>query len=106
MTLATLKTNTPAPVGTRGRYSDNPNSTIPITAVCLDIDDTLVDYGSSMRAGLREMLGADDAWPAWCATTERHYPRFTAGEVDSIPCDANALRNSSQTGANCSTTTR
>ena len=50
--------------------------------MCLDIDDTLVDYGSSMRAGLREMLGADDAWPAWCATTERHYPRFTAGEVD------------------------
>ena len=54
----------------------------PITAVCLDIDDTLVDYGSSMRAGLREMLGADDAWAAWCATTERHYTRFTAGEVD------------------------
>ena len=77
MTLATLKTTTPSPVGTRDL-----RSATPITAICLDIDDTLVDYGSSMRAGLREMLGADDAWPAWCATTERHYPRFTAGEVD------------------------
>lgn len=53
-----------------------------ISAVCLDIDDTLVDYGASMRAGLREMLGADDAWSDWCVTTERHYCRFTAGEID------------------------
>lgn len=53
-----------------------------ISAVCLDVDDTLVDYGASMRAGLRAMLGADDAWSDWCATTERHYCRFTAGEVD------------------------
>jgi putative hydrolase of the HAD superfamily len=82
VTLATLETSTPAPVGTPDPYSATPNSATPITAVCLDIDDTLVDYGSSMRAGLREMLGADDAWSAWCAITEQHYPRFTAGEVD------------------------
>ncbi|MDQ3990254.1 MAG: HAD family hydrolase [Actinomycetota bacterium] len=82
MTLATPEIRTPAPAGTPGLHSTTPNSAVPITAVCLDIDDTLVDYGSSVRAGLREMLGADDAWPAWCATTERHYPRFTAGEVD------------------------
>ncbi|MDQ3887331.1 MAG: HAD family hydrolase [Actinomycetota bacterium] len=77
MTVTTPETRTLTSAGTRDLYS-----AAPITAVCLDIDDTLVDYGSSMRAGLREMLGADDAWPAWCATTERHYPRFTAGEID------------------------
>lgn len=54
----------------------------PIRAVSLDIDDTMVDYGVSMRAGLVEMLGDDDAWPSWCAVTERHYRRFTSGEVD------------------------
>lgn len=53
-----------------------------IRAVCMDIDDTLVDYGTSMRAGLLELLGADDEWSDWCATTERHYPRYTAGEID------------------------
>ncbi len=82
VTLAAPEAKTPAPVGAPELCSATPNSAIPITAVCLDIDDTLVDYGSSMRAGLREILGADDAWPAWCAATERHYPRFTAGEVD------------------------
>lgn len=54
----------------------------PIRAVCLDVDDTLVDYGRSMRAGLMEMLGHDEAWASWCALTERHYGRFTAGEID------------------------
>lgn len=59
-----------------------PAARTPIRAVCLDIDDTLVDYGVSMRAGLIEMLGHDDAWQAWWAVTERHYRRFTSGEVD------------------------
>jgi putative hydrolase of the HAD superfamily len=53
-----------------------------IGGVCLDVDDTLVDYGTSMRAGLRELLGADDAWADWCAVTEQYYPRFTSGEID------------------------
>lgn len=50
--------------------------------VCLDIDDTLVDSDGSIRAGLREMLGTDDGWADWRAVSERHYRRFTAGEVD------------------------
>lgn len=53
-----------------------------VGGVCLDVDDTLVDYGTSMRAGLRELLGADDAWADWCALTERYYPRFISGEID------------------------
>ncbi|MGH3978622.1 MAG: HAD family hydrolase [Pseudonocardiaceae bacterium] len=55
---------------------------LSIAGVCLDVDDTLVDYDRSMKAGLREMLGEDDAWPDWCAATERHYLRFTSGQVD------------------------
>ncbi len=74
MTVATTPSRTVTP--------SHPIRSPAISAVCLDIDDTLVDYGASMRAGLREMLGADDSWPAWCATTERHYCRFTAGEID------------------------
>lgn len=53
-----------------------------IRAVCLDVDETLVDYLSSLRAGLRELVGTDEAWSDWYATTERHYPRFIAGEID------------------------
>lgn len=73
MSLATIA---PLPAGTRDRPA------ITVVAVCLDIDDTLVDSDTSTRAGLREILGCDDAWPDWCAATERHYRRFTAGEVD------------------------
>lgn len=41
-----------------------------------------MDSERSIRAGLRELLGAEDAWTEWCATSARHYLRFTAGEVD------------------------
>lgn len=60
----------------RGRRDDR------IQAVCLDVDDTLLDSHWSIRAGLREMLGADEDWSDWCALSGRHYLRFTAGEVD------------------------
>jgi putative hydrolase of the HAD superfamily len=53
-----------------------------IRAVCLDVDDTLVDCMASGRAGLAALLGHDRAWPHWFQLTERHYERFTAGEVD------------------------
>lgn len=53
-----------------------------IAAVCFDVDATLVDYEASTRAGLRELLGTDEAWADWCALTERHYRRYLAGDVD------------------------
>ncbi|MGH3797910.1 MAG: HAD family hydrolase [Pseudonocardiaceae bacterium] len=58
--------------------------TVPlmIAAVCFDVDATLVDHEASTRAGLRELLGTDDAWSDWCALTDRHYLRYLAGEVD------------------------
>nr|WP_243792614.1 HAD family hydrolase [Saccharopolyspora gloriosae] len=53
-----------------------------IKAVCLDIDDTLLDNAASSRLGLRALIGNDAAWPVWRHTTEDHYERYVAGEVD------------------------
>lgn len=53
-----------------------------IAAVCFDVDATLVDYEASTRAGLRELLGSDEAWAEWCLLTERHYRRYLAGDID------------------------
>jgi putative hydrolase of the HAD superfamily len=53
-----------------------------ISAVCFDVDATLVDHEASTRAGLRELLGTDEAWADWCALTDRHYLRYLSGEVD------------------------
>ena len=53
-----------------------------IAAVCFDVDATLVDYETSTRAGLQELLGTDEAWADWCALTDRHYRCYLAGEVD------------------------
>jgi putative hydrolase of the HAD superfamily len=57
-----------------------------VQAVLFDIDDTLVDFGSSAAAGLAHLLGPEAAArdglsDAWHSVTERHYPRFLAGEV-------------------------
>jgi putative hydrolase of the HAD superfamily len=52
-------------------------------AVCLDVDDTLVDHSASARAALRSMIGHDDAWPLWQQVTDEHVARVVAGEIDS-----------------------
>ncbi|MBA8926036.1 putative hydrolase of the HAD superfamily [Kutzneria viridogrisea] len=56
--------------------------TAEIRAVCLDIDDTLIDYGGSVRSVLSAMIGRDDAWPAWQRTTDEHVARVISGECD------------------------
>lgn len=53
-----------------------------IRAICLDIDDTLVDYLASGRAGLAALVGCDRAWDHWAELTELHYDRFLSGEID------------------------
>ncbi|MGH8574016.1 MAG: HAD family hydrolase, partial [Gammaproteobacteria bacterium] len=55
---------------------------LPVAAVCFDVDATLVDYEASTRAGLRELLGTDEAWADWCALTDWHYLRYLGGMVD------------------------
>ena len=52
-------------------------------AVCLDVDDTLVDHTSAMRAALTAMIGRDDAWPLWKQITDEQVARVVAGEIDS-----------------------
>jgi len=59
-----------------------PAGTGSIRAACLDIDDTLVDYVASGRAGLAALVGHDRSWAHWARLTELHYDRFIAGEVD------------------------
>lgn len=53
-----------------------------IRAVCLDIDETLVDYVTSSRMALIALMGHDDAWASWSRLTDAHYDRYIAGEVD------------------------
>jgi putative hydrolase of the HAD superfamily len=53
--------------------------------VCLDVDDTLVDYGHSTMAGLTELVGHEMGWRCsslWRELTERHHDRFIDGEID------------------------
>lgn len=50
--------------------------------MCLDIDDTLLDNARSSRQGLKALVGNDAAWPVWRRTTDEHYARFIAGELD------------------------
>jgi putative hydrolase of the HAD superfamily len=58
------------------------NLTPRIQAVCLDIDDTLVDFTTSARKALRSMIGRDDMWPTWQRMTEEHVAKVVAGEMD------------------------
>lgn len=60
-----------------------PHQLIPIHAVCLDIDDTLVDFTTSARRALARMIGRDDMWPTWQRMTEEHVKKVVAGEMDS-----------------------
>ncbi|GAA3461713.1 HAD family hydrolase [Saccharothrix longispora] len=50
--------------------------------MCLDVDDTLVDYSTSSRAALAAMVGNADAWPLWQRITDEHCSRLLAGELE------------------------
>lgn len=65
----------------------SPTSSVPgkVAAVCFDVDATLVDYEGSTRAGLRELLGTDDAWVEWCSVTDQHYAGYLAGKIGFEP---------------------
>lgn len=61
-----------------------PPAALPPTihAICLDVDDTVIDFTGSARMALSELTGRDDLWPAWQAITEDHSARAIAGEFD------------------------
>ncbi|KAA2253642.1 HAD family hydrolase [Solihabitans fulvus] len=50
--------------------------------MCLDVDDTLVDYTTSSRAALTDMVGHAGAWELWQRITDEHCARLLAGELD------------------------
>jgi putative hydrolase of the HAD superfamily len=65
--------------------SDLPGSTAnppEIKAVCLDIDDTLVDFTRAARSALFALIGRDDMWPAWQRVTDEFVTRAVSGELD------------------------
>lgn len=63
-----------------GRLNDE-HRPIPIRAVCLDIDDTLIDFTSTARQALCDLIGRDDMWSRWQHTTDEHVARVVAGEL-------------------------
>ncbi|TCO57048.1 putative hydrolase of the HAD superfamily [Actinocrispum wychmicini] len=54
-----------------------------IKAVCLDVDDTLVDFTRAARSALFALIGRDDMWPAWQRATDEFVARCVSGELDS-----------------------
>ena len=54
---------------------------IPIRAVCLDIDDTLIDFTATARQALCDLIGRDDMWSRWQRTTDEHVAMVVAGEL-------------------------
>ncbi|WP_084735205.1 HAD family hydrolase [Actinophytocola xinjiangensis] len=52
-----------------------------IHAVCLDIDDTLVDFTATARKALSDMIGRDDMWLKWQRTTDEHVAKVVAGDL-------------------------
>lgn len=53
-----------------------------LRAVCLDVDDTLIDFTTASRAALTAMIGRADMWPLWEALTDEHVAQVVAGALD------------------------
>ena len=53
----------------------------PIHAICLDIDDTLVDFTATARKALSDLIGRDDMWLRWQRTTDEHVAKVVAGDL-------------------------
>lgn len=84
----------PSPFASRAATPTTPASAAPtsprpcpllsglpaLNAVCLDIDDTLIDFTASARTALHGMIGRDDLWPQWQQLTDEYVQRLVAGE--------------------------
>lgn len=53
-----------------------------LRVVCLDIDDTLIDFTSAGRSALEGMIGRGDMWPLWEHITDLHVSMVVAGVLD------------------------
>ena len=87
MTFGLIPFQTQAPAAIRRSRAAEPrrlereHRPIPIRAVCLDIDDTLIDFTSTAREALFDLIGRDDMWSRWQRTTDEHVARVVAGEL-------------------------
>lgn len=63
----------------------DPSGRFPVGGVCLDVDDTLVDYTGSAKRALAAMLGSgagiESAWEIWQQITDEHAMRVVDGEL-------------------------
>lgn len=59
-----------------------PSSSAEVRGVCLDVDDTLIDYEQTARDSLRSVLGADGSWSVWKQVADEHVAMVVAGEID------------------------
>ncbi|PXY26065.1 HAD family hydrolase [Prauserella endophytica] len=50
--------------------------------MCLDIDDTLIDFTAASRRSLEALIGRTDAWELWERVTDEHVARVVSGELD------------------------
>ncbi|MCR3719404.1 MULTISPECIES: HAD family hydrolase [Prauserella salsuginis group] len=53
-----------------------------LRAVCLDIDDTLIDFTATGKRTLATLTGRADIWDEWERVTDEHVARVVAGELD------------------------
>lgn len=50
--------------------------------VCLDIDDTLIDFTETGKRTLAALTGRGDSWDEWERVTDEHVARVVAGELE------------------------
>lgn len=74
-----------SPAITDERRADPERPPFRVRAVCLDVDDTLVDYTGSAKHALAEMLGAshgvEKAWEIWQEVTDEHALAAVEGRI-------------------------
>ncbi|MFC4000592.1 HAD family hydrolase [Prauserella oleivorans] len=49
--------------------------------VCLDIDDTLIDFSAAGRRSLAALIGRADMWSEWERITDEHVARVVSGDL-------------------------
>ncbi|WP_028661703.1 HAD family hydrolase [Saccharomonospora saliphila] len=60
--------------------------------MCLDIDDTLIDFSAAGRRSLERLVGRTDLWPLWERVTDEHVSRVVAGELEYATMHARRTR--------------
>ncbi|WP_211330308.1 HAD family hydrolase [Prauserella muralis] len=64
-----------------GRDDAPPWAPPELRLVCLDIDDTLIDFSAAGRRSLAALIGRTDMWPLWERITDEHVARVVAGDL-------------------------